>query len=130
MRRPLVLAACLTAALAGCGGGGEKRPGKAVTVERGQVVRVTGREYSFSPDRIVVTGGGGRIMVRFTNAGSLAHDLRVFQGSRELGGTPAFEGGSRTATLRLGPGDYRMVCTVGDHAKLGMTALLRVRARN
>jgi plastocyanin len=130
MRRPLVLAACLTAALAGCGGGGEKHQGKAVTVERGHVVRVTGREYSFTPDRIVVAGGGGSITVRFTNAGSLAHDLRVFQGRREVGGTPAFQGGSRTATLRLAPGDYRMVCTVGDHAQLGMNGSLRVRARN
>jgi plastocyanin len=68
--------------------------------------------------------------MRFTNAGSLAHDLRVFRGDREVGGTPAFQGGSRTATLRLGPGDYRMVCTVGDHAQLGMRAVLRVRARN
>jgi plastocyanin len=130
MRRPLVLAACLTAALAGCGGGGAKHAGKVLTVERGRVVPVTGREYSFTPDRVVVLGGGGRVTVRFTNAGSLAHDLRVFRGDREVGGTPAFQGGSRTATLRLGPGDYRMVCTVGDHAQLGMRALLRVRARN
>jgi plastocyanin len=130
MRRPLVLAACLTAALAGCGGGGGKHPGKAATVAPGQVVRVTGREYSFTPDRLVVLGGGERVTVRFTNAGSLAHDLRVFRGSQEVGGTPAFQGGSRTATLRLTPGDYRMVCTVGDHAKLGMRGSLRVRARN
>jgi plastocyanin len=130
MRRPLVLAACLTAALAGCGRGGGNHPHKAATVGRGQVVQVTGTEYGFTPDRVTVLGGGGKIRIRFTNAGSLAHDLRVFQGKRELGGTPAFQGGSRTATLRLGPGDYRMVCTVGDHAQLGMRGLLRVRARN
>src|SRR3954447_2257329 len=116
MRRPLVLAACLTAALAGCEGGGDKSPGRAVTVEQGQVLRVTGREYSFTPHRLVVLGGRGRLRVRFTNAGSLAHDLRVFRGARDLGGTPAFQGGSRIATLPLAPGDYRMVCTVGDHA--------------
>jgi plastocyanin len=130
MRRPLVLAACSTAALAGCGGGGDKRPAKAVTVERGQVVRVTGTEYRFTPDRVVVLGGGGRIRLRLANEGSLAHDLRLFRGGREVGGTPAFQGGSRSASLELVPGTYRMVCTVGDHAKLGMTGLLRVRARN
>jgi plastocyanin len=130
MRRPLVLAACSTAALAGCGGGGDKRPGKAVTVERGQLVRVTGTEYSFTPDRVVVLGGGGRIRLRFANKGSLAHDLRLFRGDREVGGTPAFQGGSRSASLQLAPGNYRMVCTVGDHAQLGMRGLLRVRARN
>src|SRR3954447_21922031 len=130
MRRPLVLAACLTAALAGCGGADHRRPAKPITVERGQVVRVIGREYGFAPNRVTVLNGGGPIRLRFTNKGSLAHDLRVFRGDRELGGTPAFQGGSRTAKLRLGPGDYRMVCTVGDHAQLGMSALLRVRARN
>ena len=130
MRRPLVLATCLTAALAGCGGGGDKPPGKAVTVERGQVVRVTGAEYHFTPDQVVVLGGGGRISLRFANEGSLAHDLRIFRGGREIGGTPAFQGGSRSAALHLAPGNYRMVCTVGDHAKLGMRGLLRVRARN
>jgi plastocyanin len=129
MRRPLVLAACSTAALAGCGGG-DKPAGKAVTVERGQVVEVTGREYRFTPDRVVVLGGGGRITLRFANKGSLAHDLRLFRGDREVGGTPAFQGGSRSASLQLPPGDYRMVCTVGDHAQLGMRGLLRVRARN
>lgn len=130
MRRPLVLAACSTAALAGCGGGGDKRPVTAVSVERGQVVRVTGTEYRFTPDRVAVLGGGGRIRLRFANEGSLAHDLRLFRGDREVGGTPAFQGGSRSASLQLAPGNYRMVCTVGDHARLGMTGFLRVRARN
>ena len=130
MRRPLVLATCLTPVLAGCGGEGDKAPGKAVTVERGQVVRVTGAEYHFTPDRVVVLGGGGRISLRFANEGSLAHDLRIFRGEDDVGGTPALQGGSRSATLRLAAGDYRMLCTVGDHAKLGMRGLLRVRARN
>jgi plastocyanin len=130
MRRPPVLAACLTAALAGCGGGDHSRPAKPITVERGRVVGVTGREYGFAPNRVTVLSGGGPITLRFTNKGSLAHDLRVFHGGRDVGGTPAFQGGSRTATLNLAPGDYRMVCTVGDHAQLGMTGLLRVRARN
>ena len=94
------------------------------------MVGVTGREYGFAPNRVTVLSGGGPITLRFTNKGSLAHDLRVFHGGRDVGGTPAFQGGSRTATLNLAPGDYRMVCTVGDHAQLGMTGLLRVRARN
>ena len=127
MSRPLVLAACAATAISGCGGG-DKRPARTETVPAGQVVRVSGREYSFDPARVVVTGG--RVRIRFSNDGSLAHDLRVFRGKRDLGGTPAFQGGSREATLRLAPGSYRMECTVGDHAELGMTASLRVRARN
>jgi plastocyanin len=130
MRRPLVLAACAAAALAGCGGGADKGPARTETLRRGQVVHVSGREYSFDPARVVIAGGGGRIRLRLDNRGSLAHDLRVFRGNRDLGGTPAFQGGSREAAVRLSPGTYRMECSVGDHAELGMTGSLHVRARN
>ena len=128
MRCPLALAACLTAALTGCGGAEEEQAPKTATVPAGQVVRVTGREYSFTPASLVVTAG--KVRFRFENKGSLAHDLRVFRGGRDLGGTKPFQGGARGAELRLDPGSYRMVCTVGDHATLGMSAPLRVRARN
>jgi plastocyanin len=128
MWRPLVLPACAIAALSGCGGGDQKRSPRTETVARGQVVRVTGREYSFDPGAVVVSAG--RVRFRFSNEGSLAHDLRVFRGGRDLGGTKPFQGGARSAELRLGPGSYRMVCTVGDHATLGMSAPLHVRARN
>src|SRR3954447_9751718 len=128
MRCPLVLAACLTASLNSCGGGDEKPAPKTETVPQGRVVRVTGREYSFNPGSVVVTAGTVRF--RFVNEGSLAHDLRVFRGGRDLGGTRPFQGGARSAKVRLEPGSYRMVCTVGDHATLGMSASLRVRARN
>jgi plastocyanin len=125
MARPLALAALVL--LAGCGGkAGE--PSRTVTVPAGRAVEVSGREYSFDPSGLVLKAG--RIRLRFTNKGSLVHDLRVFRGSRELGGTPAFEHGSRTAELSLPPGAYRMECTVGDHAELGMRGSLRVRARN
>jgi plastocyanin len=129
MPRPLVLAACIVAALAGCGGGGGGEPKRTVTVEAGQLARVAGHEYRFDPDSVVVLGGR-ELRLRFANEGSLAHNLRVFRGERELGGTPTIQGGARTARLTLAPGEYRMVCTVGDHEQLGMKGLLRVRARN
>lgn len=126
MRRPLVLAAALAAAVAGCGGGDEGAPGKTVTVDAGETVRVAGREYRFDPSTVVATAP---VRLRFANEGSLAHNLRILRGRRDLGGTPTFQGGARTATLKLAPGNYRMVCSVGDHAELGMRGLLRVRAR-
>ena len=128
MSRPLVLAACAAATLSGCGGGGEKAAPRTETVPRGREAQVSGREYQFSPGGLVVSAG--RVRFRFANDGSLAHDLRVLRSGRDLGGTPAFRGGSRSFALKLPPGTYRMVCTVGDHATLGMTASLRVRARN
>ena len=44
------------------------------------------------------------------------------------GGTPPFPGGgTRSARLRLEPGSYKLLCTVGDHAELGMTGELEVK---
>jgi plastocyanin len=89
-----------------------------------------GREYHFDPSTVVVVGAGREVRLRFANEGSLAHNLRVLSGDRDLGGTPTFQGGARSATLELAPGNYRMICTVGNHAELGMKGSLRVRARN
>ena len=36
-------------------------------------------------------------------------------------------GESRSARLNLEHGNYEILCTVGDHAELGMTGTLRVR---
>ena len=130
MLRPLVLAACVAAAFAGCGDGDDDQPKRTVTVKQGQAVRVSGKEYSFDPEGVVVAGGGS-VWLRLRNDGSVAHNLRIFEGERELGGTPTFQSGqARSATVSLRPGRYRMVCTVGDHERLGMTGSLRVRARN
>jgi plastocyanin len=124
------LAALLCAGLVvGCGGEGE-RASRALTVESGKTIRVVGKEYSLHPSRIVVTGAVGETTLRIAldNEGTLAHNVRVFRGDRELGGTPTFQGGqSRSGTVRLPPGSYRMICTVGDHAALGMHGRLELR---
>ena len=45
-----------------------------------------------------------------------------------MGGTPTFSGGqTRTGTVLVEPGEYELVCTVGDHADLGMTGKLTVK---
>jgi plastocyanin len=112
-------------ALAACGSSdsGSKRT---VTARAGQSIQVKAREYSFDPGRIVVPSGDVRISL--TNSGSLAHDLRVEENGRQLGGTPIFQSGeTKSATLHLKPGTYRFVCTVGDHEQLGMKGTLVVR---
>ena len=96
----------------------------------GRAVRVVAKEYSFDPAAVVVTGAGGTAPLTFTldNRGTLAHNLRVVREGRELGGTPTFQGGRRASgTVRLAPGRYQLVCTVGDHAQLGMKGSLEVR---
>jgi plastocyanin len=72
--------------------------------------------------------GRGELRVELENRGVLAHNLRVFDGGDDVGGTDTFTGGkTRGADLSLEPGEYELVCTVGNHADLGMTGKLRIR---
>ena len=119
-----------TLGLAACGGSDDEEgsSGPPATFQKGQPVAVKGTEYKFEPGNVVVQGGGGQVAIRLENAGSLAHNLRVFKGGSDVGGTPTFTGGeTKTANVRLEPGDYEMICTVGDHADLGMTGELTIR---
>jgi plastocyanin len=125
MRR---LAAPIAAILlaAGCGGDDDEATGRTVTVDRGATVPVTGREYSFDPDRIVVQAAGP-LTIELENAGDLAHNLRLRRDGEDAGGTATFPGGrTESARVRVEPGSYELVCTVGDHAELGMTGELEV----
>ena len=128
MRRLALVTALFTCLLAGCGGDDDgEKGGRTKTVAAGKAVRVVAREYSFDPKNIVVEGGGGRVKLTLANKGSLAHNLKVEQGDRELGGTPTFQSGrSESGTVSLEPGSYTMICTVGNHAELGMRGKLEV----
>ena len=126
MRRLVSLIALLPLVAAGCGDDDESS-GRTVTVESGKAVTVVADEYSFDPETIVLTGGG-KLEVELDNQGSLAHNLRVFDGATDVGGTPTFAGGEpRSGTVTVEPGEYELLCTVGDHADLGMTGKLTVR---
>jgi plastocyanin len=127
--RRLLLTAALAAAVTG-GCGDDEKSGRTVTVEGARTVRVVADDYTFDPETIVNEAGGSkaRFTILLDNRGSLAHNLKLFRGEREVGGTPTFPGGrSETGSVELEPGEYRMVCTVGNHEELGMTGTLRVR---
>jgi plastocyanin len=110
--------------VAGCGGDDE--PGRTVTAPATGAVRVVAKEYSFDPATIVMRGPG-TLPVRLVNEGSLAHNLKLLEDSEELGGTPSFPSGeSRSALLKVESGSYEFICTVGDHAELGMKGTLTV----
>jgi plastocyanin len=126
MRR-LAAPLAVVALLAGCGGGDDQEPGRTATVRAGATVDVTAREYSFDPETIVVEGGG-TLTIRLDNAGDLAHNLRLRRGGTDVGGTPTFEGGrTESGSVQVEPGQYEMLCTVGDHAELGMIGELEVK---
>jgi len=122
---PLLLAAV---ALAGCGEDDKKgAAGPVKAFPAGKPVRVVGKDYSFTPARVRTTVGSAPIRVELDNRGTLAHNLKVFQGGRDLGGTPTFQGGeTRGGSVRLPPGRYRMVCTVANHEQLGMVGQFEV----
>jgi plastocyanin len=132
-----VLAAVLAVAAAAlplaCGDDDDDR-GRTVTVpaEPPRPIEIVGDEYFFDPSTVVVTGAGDEASfeVEFVldNQGSLAHNVRVFLDDEELGGTPTFGGGEkRSGKVPVGPGEYRLVCTVADHEEQGMTGKLVVR---
>jgi plastocyanin len=131
MRTLLTALALAPAALglAACGGDDDDGGGGApVTFQKGQPVHVQGHEYGFDPGTVVVEGGGGPTKIEFENAGSLAHNLRLEKGGEDVGGSPTFQGGeTKSASVDLQPGEYTMICTVGDHADLGMKGKLTVK---
>ena len=124
MRRFALPLAAFVLLVASCGG--HDQPGRTVTAPPGGALKVVAKEYKFDPSTIVVSGPGTlRVTVR--NEGSLAHNLKLMQDGREVGGTPSFPSGeSRSAQLRLDSGSYEYICTVGDHAELGMKGTLKV----
>ena len=98
MRRFALLIALCPLLVLGCGD--EDEPGRTVTAPANSKLSVLADEYSFDPSAIVLQGAG----------------------------TPTLPAGrSESARLNLEHGNYRIVCTVGDHEELGMTGTLRVR---
>ena len=129
MRRLLVTLALGAALAVGCGDD-DGEAGRTATVANGGAVRVVADEYAFDPETVVYDTGGAKatIEISLDNEGTLAHNLKVFDGERELGGTTTFPPGrTETGVVELGPGEYRMVCTVANHAELGMAGTLKVR---
>jgi plastocyanin len=126
MRR-LAVPCAIVLCLIGCGGDDGEEPTRSVTVKPNSTLEVTGDEYSFDPGRVVVRGAGP-LTIRLRNAGELAHNLRLEQNGEDVGGTPTFPGGeTQSGRVNLEHGRYEMICTVGDHAELGMTGELMVR---
>src|SRR4051794_22307877 len=135
MRKPLPAAAMALLALTGCGGGDDKngdggQKNGTVTVGPNQPIAFGADEYSFEPSKVTVNAGTSKpTVVRFVlrNNGALAHDLHVQKDGVDMGGTPIFGPGKvESGQAKLGPGTYTFLCTVGDHAELGMKGTLVV----
>jgi plastocyanin len=123
-----ILSACAALAAAGCSD--EEEPVRTETVRPGATVQMEADEYRFDPGRLVMRAGARRAPLRIVlaNRGTLAHNLHVRDGERELGSTPSFRAGeTRSVALSLAPGNYTFLCTVADHEELGMIGRLEIR---
>jgi plastocyanin len=118
-----LVAAAVAASLAGGAaalGAGEPTPAPGA-------VSVSAQEFDLTLSRPSV--GAGRVRVQLINRGEDDHDLRVsrVEGTRSWRYPVTGPGEAATRTLPLGPGRYRMICSLEGHEALGMRATLRVR---
>lgn len=127
LRASLALLGAATV-VAGCGDG----PPDAV-VDTDGTLRLRLDEYRISPVAIEVPDG--RVEIAARNVGVLTHNVKVEEVVDEEGVTPELFGGTETmqpgesapaVALRLVPGRYRLVCSIGNHENLGQYAELEV----
>jgi plastocyanin len=114
------LAVALAAAASGCA------DDAAPTRARDGRVNVRLDDFLISPQRI--RAAPGRITFRVSNQGEVGHTLRVKRGDRDVAAVKTLlPGASATASGTFSRGDYKLVCTLGNHEELGMYGTLTVR---
>ena len=92
-------------------------------------VQVSAKEFFFALSRHTVVAGPA--IVELVNFGEDPHDLRLERlGGGRVWKTPlVYPGAYYDLDAKLIPGRYRLWCSIGNHRKLGMTAVLTVIAR-
>ena len=73
-----------------------------------------------------LAANAGKVTITMANMSPLPHNLTIAQGSKVLGATPTFRGGSKTLSLSLKPGTYTFYCSVPGHRQAGMEGTLTV----
>jgi plastocyanin len=117
-RVPVALVAALL--VAGC------RGDEPATAVHGGRLTVELDEFLIRPQE--VTSRPGRLTLTVVDRGRLRHSFRLWgPGGEPVRVTTLFPGDEAVRTARLAPGRYRMLCTVSNHAELGMTGILTVR---
>lgn len=133
LRRASAPAAVAAAVLlvAGCGGGGGGGQGAGPTTSTGptsaagNVLSVSGTEFSFTPSTLKASAG--RTTIRFTNRGAVEHDFVIDDPRVDLMTKPGTKPGkTMEATVTLTPGTYTTYCTVPGHRQSGMQGTLTV----
>jgi plastocyanin len=68
----------------------------------------------------------GTVTITMANMSPVEHNVTVAEGSKVLGATPTFKGGTMKLTLTLKPGKYVFYCSVPGHRQAGMEGTLNV----
>jgi outer membrane protein assembly factor BamB len=75
-----------------------------------------------------LTAKAGKVTIDFTNNSALQHNVTlVNSGSKILGKTPTFAGGSKSLSATLKPGTYTYYCSVPGHRQAGMQGTLTIK---
>jgi hypothetical protein len=92
-------------------------------------VQVSAKEFFYSLSRHKVVAGPA--IVELVNFGEDPHDLRLERiGGGRVWKTPlVYPGAYYDLEAKLVPGRYRLWCSVANHRRLGMTAVLTVVTR-
>lgn len=69
----------------------------------------------------------GAVTITMTNMSALEHNVTIAEGSKVIGATPTFTGGTKAVTLNLKPGKYTFYCSVPGHRQAGMEGTLVVK---
>ena len=73
-----------------------------------------------------LTAKAGSVSIVMANMSPVEHNVTIAEGSKVLGATPTFVGGSKTLTLTLKPGTYTFYCSVPGHKQAGMEGKLTI----
>jgi plastocyanin len=68
----------------------------------------------------------GKVTITMANMSPVEHNVTIAEGSKVIGATPTFVGGSKTVTVTLKPGTYSFYCSVPGHKQAGMEGTLTV----
>jgi uncharacterized cupredoxin-like copper-binding protein len=86
----------------------------------------TNAEGQLSYDTKQLSAKAGTVTIALANSSPVEHNLTIAEGTKVLGATPTFTGGSKAVTLKLKPGKYTFYCSVPGHRQAGMEGTLTV----
>jgi plastocyanin len=108
------------AVVIGCGGA------EPTAVVGDEHVEITLDEFLIAPQNLEARPG--RVTFDVVNRGRLRHSFHVWGAdSAPVEIESLFPGDAVQRSATLAPGEYRLVCTLSNHAELGMTGRLVVR---